>query len=184
MALPLHCVSRAMSARPAALAVALALACPAAPAAARTPVAPTTTPTAEGPADAPRLRLASRAQALTLTGATSLGFGALLLATMAGGLVLGRVDRKAADAALAPAEAEQRPPSAQELADQGAHERRARMSDGLARAAGITGGVLVVVGAALLGAGLGLRKRGLRNPPTARRTPRVGPGSLGLRLSF
>lgn len=166
----------------------LALAWPAAPVAARTPpttttTPTTTTPTTEGPADAPRLRLASRAQALTLTGATSLGFGALLLVAMAGGLVLGRHDRKATDALLATAEAEQRPPNAQELADQAAHDRRARQSDGLARAAGITGAVLAVLGAALLGTGLRLRKRS-RGPQSARLTPQVGPGSLGLHLSF
>lgn len=174
-----------MSARPAALAVVLALAWPAAPVAARTPraTATTTTPTAEGPADAPRVRLAARAQALTLTGATSLGFGALLLATMVGGLVLGGHDRKAADTLLATAEAEQRPLNAQELADQGAHARRARQSDGLALAAGITGAVLVVLGAALLGTGLRLRKRS-RGSQRARLTPQVGPGSLGLHLSF
>ena len=165
-----------MSARPAALAVALALVLPA-QAGARTPLPPG----AEGPAEATRPRVLARTQALTLTGATGLGFGALLLATMAGGLVLGRVDRKASDQITATAEAEQRPPSAQELADQGAHQRRAAMSDGLARAAGITGGVLLVLGAALLGTGLGLRRRDARD---TRLGQRVGPGGLGLHLSF
>ena len=159
---------------------ALAVALTATPAAARplrqvTP-APAPAPAASGPRDAPSLRLDPRAQALTLTGATSLGFGGVLLATTLGAVILARHDRDASDRLTAGAA--QRPLTLKQRAERSAYDRRVHANEALTLAAGITGGVLAVAGAVLLATGLRLRAR-------ARRTaPRLSLDGLGLHLSF
>ena len=120
-------------------------------------------PAVRSPAEA--RRLARHADRLVFSGSAVLIAGCAAWGTMIGGMLLGALDRRSHDNLVTAINAQDRPPRSGEqdiLADR---DRKGARSNTDAIVSAVVGTALTIVGAALLGRGLALRKRYGRRAP-------------------